>query len=292
MITIIELIRLSAEYFQKKAIETSRLDAELLLAHTLGVRRIDLYLNYDRPLQQEELRLFRALVSRRVHREPVAYITGVKEFWSLEFAVNPRVLIPRPETELLVEQTLKASEEVYRETGRPVSILEVGTGCGAVAVALARSLSHRAIITATDISPDALFVALGNAIRHGVKERVRFLCGNVLDPVEPGFLYHFIISNPPYIPSSLIPSLMPEVRQYEPIRSLDGGVNGLTVIRRVIREAAQRLMDGGRLLLEIGEGQQEPIRAILQETMAFEEPVFFQDLSGRDRVMGAALRRG
>ena len=197
MITIIELIRLSAEYFQKKAIETSRLDAELLLAHALGVRRIDLYLNYDRPLQQEELRLFRTLVSRRVHREPVAYITGVKEFWSLAFAVIPRVLIPRPETELLVEQTLKASEAVYGATGRPVSILEVGTGCGAVAVALARSLSHMAIITATDISPEALLVARGNAIRHGVKEHVRFLCGNVFEPIDPCLRYHFIISNPP-----------------------------------------------------------------------------------------------
>lgn len=292
MINIIELIRLSTRYFQEKKIESARLDAELLLAHALGVRRIDLYLNYDRPIQQEELRGFRSLVRRRAHREPVAYITGVKEFWSLEFAVNPFVLIPRPETELLVEQTLKASEPAYTRAGRGLSILELGTGCGAVAVALARSLSHKAIITATDISPEALSVARGNAIRHGVQENARFLCGNLFDPINPHFRYDLIVSNPPYIPSSLIPALMPEVRQHEPIQALDGGDNGLSVIGRIIQEAPSRLLDGGRLLLEMGDEQREHIRSLLKETGAFGELIFCRDYSGRDRVVSAALRRG
>jgi release factor glutamine methyltransferase len=292
MINIIELIRLTTRYFQEKKIESARLDAELLLAHALGVRRIDLYLNYDRPIQKEELRAFRILVRRRAHREPVAYITGVKEFWSLEFAVNPSVLIPRPETELLVEQALHASEAAYTKTGQPLSILELGTGCGAVAVALARILAHKAIITATDISPEALSVARRNAIRHRVQERARFLCGNLFEPIEPGFRCDLIVSNPPYIPSSLIPALMPEVRQHEPIQALDGGENGLSVIRMIIQEAPSRLLDGGRLLLEMGDEQREPIRTLLEESEAFGELIFSRDYSGRNRVVSAALGRG
>jgi len=288
----IELIRLTTSFFREKEIGSPRLDAELLLAHALGVRRIDLYLNYDRPVHDDELRSFRHLVRRRAEREPVAYITGVKEFWSLDFAVNPSVLIPRPETELLVEQTLRASESKCREPGCIISILELGTGCGAVAVALARSLAHRASIAATDISPMALAVARSNAIRHCVSEHVRFICGNLFDPINPDLRFHFIISNPPYVPSAAIPYLMPEVQRYEPVQALDGGVNGLAFIRSIIREAPYRLMDGGCFFLEFGDEQQEPIRTVIKETQAFKDPVFFHDLSGRARVVSAEVKGG
>ncbi len=291
MRNIIELIRLTTSYFQGKKIETPRLDAELLLAHALGLSRIDLYLNYDRPINDDELRIFRHLVRRRAKREPVAYITGVKEFWSLDFAVNPRVLIPRPETELLVEQTLRVLDSVKRDPGFLISILELGTGCGAVAVALARSLSHRVIITATDISPMALAVARDNAMRHCVRDRVRLICGNLFDPIHPGLRFHFVISNPPYVPSAQIPALMPEVQRYEPVQALDGGLNGLAVIRNIIRDAPYWLMDGGCFLLEFGDEQQEPILNIIKETQAFEDPNFFQDLSGRARVVRAEVKR-
>jgi release factor glutamine methyltransferase len=278
---------------ERAGIETARLDAECLLAHILASPRWRLVAERGRRLTPGEFGRYLALLQRRERREPLAYLLGMREFWSLLLAVSPGVLVPRPETETLVETTLAAVHEdrLGAAAGAPV-ILELCTGAGGIAIALARELPH-ATILATDVSRRALRVARENATTHGVVDRITFLRGDLwraLDgrgSVGPADL---IVSNPPYIPSAVIPTLMPEV-QWEPRQALDGGEDGLEFHRAIIAGAPVRLRPGGCLLLEIGADQAESVTRLAGESGGFEETRVVQDLAGRDRVV-VARRRG
>ncbi|WP_027713750.1 peptide chain release factor N(5)-glutamine methyltransferase [Desulfuromonas sp. TF] len=273
--TVLKVLQWTAGYLKEKGIEGGRLDAELLLSDALILDRVGLYLNYDRPLTTVELTFFRQQVGRRARREPLQYILGRAEFWSLPFVVNPAVLIPRPDTEILVEEALKrASVEA--------NILDVGTGSGAIAVALAHELPGAAV-EGVDISPAALEVAAENARRNGVDGRVRLGEADLARLPEGPF--DLIVSNPPYIPSDELAALMPEVRDFEPRLALDGGGDGLESYRLLARHAPSRLHSGGWLLLETGAGQAPAVRELLAEAGLLD--VFSRDdYAGIPRVVG------
>lgn len=267
----------------------SFLEAEVLLASVIGLDRAGLYRESERKLKQGEACLFRRLVRRRAQKEPVAYLTGFKEFMGLEFEVNPEVLIPRPETELLVEKALemacKKDLDYERLSGfRPdIFIADVGTGSGAIAVSLARHLPEARIL-ATDYSAGALAVAGRNARRHGVEKRITFFKGDLLSPLLElnlqGKIF-IIVANLPYIPSAELPGLMPDVRLYEPRLALDGGKKGLDLYQRLLPQAKELLAAPGCLLMEIGPGQGDAIGCLLEEN-GWGYKIFL-DLAGRER---------
>lgn len=273
--TILKVLQWTTDYLAQKGVARGRLDAELLLSDTLGIDRVGLYLNYDRPLAPAELAAFRERVGRRARREPLQHILGRTEFWSLPFLVTPAVLIPRADTEVLVEEALK------RAAG-PCSILDVGTGSGAIAVALAHELPA-ATVTAVDISAEALAVAAENARANGIEGRVGFHQADL--GALPGGPYDLIVANPPYIPAEGLAELMPEVRDFEPHLALSGGVDGLDCYRRLLPSAAGCLKAGGWLLLEVGFGQAPQVLDLLRET-GFDERFAARDLSGIERVVG------
>ena len=277
--TVQKIIRWTAEYFQNKCLDNPRLEAEVLLAHLLGIDRMGLYLNYDRPLKEEERIAYRDMIQRRMAGEPVAYIVGSKEFWSLRFAVSPECLIPRPATEHLVEEAVRIGKSLEP----PVRILEIGQGCGAVAIALAKEL-NQAEIVATDISPGAYSLARENAEKHGVQGRIRVVLGDLF-PLG-GKPFGLICSNPPYVPTAEILQLAPEVRDYEPLTALDGGGDGLRFFRLIAQGASAFLVAGGWLLLEMGQGQAAQVAAILQE-QGFAQIDLISDHAGVKRVIRA-----
>lgn len=259
--TILKLLQWTTEYFQKKGIESPRSEAEVLLSHTLGLRRIDLYLRYDQPLDPDELASFREIVRRRVAREPSQYITGRKEFWSMEFEVNPSVLIPRPETELLVE---KAVECVLTRGYRRV--LEIGTGSGAVIVSIVHELPVLEFAVATDVSYEAILVARRNALKHGVEDKINFVVSDLFSAFKGGALFDLIVSNPPYISNEEYKTLAPEIRNYEPsIALLGGGPDGTDKIRAILTDGWKYLKVGAMMLIEIGHGQTEGLKRFLGE---------------------------
>lgn len=288
--TILSILKWTTSYFTSHDIESPRASAEILLAHILGLRRIDLYIRYDQPLIQDELARFKTAIRRRVRREPVAYILGEKEFWSLPLAVTPDVLIPRPETELLVETALALQAPTMGADGRPaVRILELGTGSGAVALALAAEL-RTAFIAASDRSEKAIGVARANAGRLAMDGRIHFFCGDWFSCLRPsGARFDMILSNPPYIPSGEIERLQAEVSRYEPRGALDGGADGLSAIRAIIGQAPDYLRPGGYLLLEIGHDQSAAIERIADGCGAYAEWAFIRDYGGHFRV--ARIRR-
>jgi release factor glutamine methyltransferase len=283
--TILNLIRWTDEYFRRAGLTTPRLDAEVLLAETLAMDRVGLYTHFDRPLQPEELTRFKKLIRRRLQHEPVAYIIGKREFWSLTFKVTPDVLIPRPETEILVAEALKVLAHPEKKE-RNSRILEVGTGSGAISVALAKELPAASLV-ATDLSEKALSIAQENASRHGVRERIHFLQGDLFGPLEKGSAFDLIITNPPYIAQDDFPSLPPDVRNFEPRVALDGGKDGLTFFRNVLPRVGEFLSPEGWFLAEIGAGQEQKIRQIAQENDQFASCDFVPDLSGIKRVFKA-----
>lgn len=256
--TVLKVIQWTTEHFREKGMDNPRLEAEVLLAHLLGIDRMGLYLNYDRPLKEEERTAYREMIQRRTAGEPSAYIVGYKEFWSMRFAVSPECLIPRPETEHLVEEAVRIGKGLQP----PLRALEIGHGCGAVAIALAKELEE-AQIAATDISPGAHTLAQENAETHGVKGRIRFILGDLYPAGEGPF--NLVCSNPPYIPTEEVLQLASEVRDYEPLTALDGGADGLHFFREIARGAPAFLAEGGWLLLEMGKGQDPQVTAILQE---------------------------
>jgi len=255
----------------KSNIADASLEGELLLRHALGIDRVQLYIDLDKELTPQQEEAFRRLLERRLNGEPAAYITGHREFYGLDFAVNPAVLIPRPESELLVETVLSMAKI------RPLSTLaDIGTGSGAIAVSLAVNLP-RTLIYATDISVAALETALANCRKHGVSGRVRLLEGNLLEPLrEPVDL---IVANLPYVSQS---ELNPES---EPPLALDGGADGTERIEKLCRQAGGKLRAGGCLLLEIGQGQREAVTAILHNIFPGGTIEVFPDLAGIDRAV-------
>jgi release factor glutamine methyltransferase len=286
--TLLKLLKWTTEYFKSRDIEDPRASAEILLAHAFHLGRIDLYLRYDQPMSAEELQRFKPLVKRRVQREPVAYIVGEKEFWSLSFAVSPDVLIPRPETESLVEAALAL---IPSDGSGERRIFEPGTGSGAVIIALAKERPG-SLFFASDRSLRALSLARQNAGRHGLVPSIRFFAGDWFDACRrnrEGF--DLIVSNPPYIPSGVIPGLQPEVSRFEPRISLDGGTDGLRAIRHLIQEAPLHLKPGGGLLLEIGHDQKTPIAEIADRCGSYARIDFFNDFSGWVRGV-RLLRKG
>ena len=284
--TILRMILWSADYLAAKGVENHRLDAEWLLARALGVERLQLYLQYDRPLSLAEREAFKPLLRRRAGREPLQYILGRTAFRELELAIEPGVLIPRPETEVLVEEVLSWARSRDRKLE---SVLDVGTGSGAVALSLALE-GGCARVVATDVSQAALDLARENAKRHGVGRQVEFLHGSLFEPLEPGERFDVVVSNPPYIEAGEEPKLQPEVREWEPKEALFAGEDGLEVIRPLVTGAADKLLPGGLLALEVGSTQTETVAGLLEATGAFAEIRTRRDLSGRPRVVTAERR--
>jgi release factor glutamine methyltransferase len=281
--TILALIRWADERFKKEGLATPRLDAEVLLAETLGIDRVGLYTHFDQPLKPEELARFKKLILRRLRREPIAYILGKREFWSLPFKVTPDVLIPRPETEILVSEALKTQAHL---DGRALRILEIGTGSGAISIALAKGLPIARVV-ATDLSAKALSVAEENALQNGVREQIHFLRGDLFQPLQKGERFDLVITNPPYIPREQFPSLMPEVRDFEPRIALDGGINGLDFFQRALPMVGKFLDPGGWFLAEMGAGQDQEILKIAEKIPDLNSFDFIKDLAGIKRVFKA-----
>jgi len=265
--------------------DSARRDAETLLMHVASLTRTDLLAHPGRELDPAHLAAYQDAITRRLRHEPIQYIAGSQEFFGLDFAVTPAVLIPRPETEHLVEDVLKHLQARLPHD-RPLAIADIGTGSGAIAIALAAHLPH-AHITAIDLSPSALAVAQANAHRHGLDRRIDFFLCDLLEalPTDQQTAYFdVIVSNPPYIPTTDAPQLHPQVREHEPASALFAGADGLEIYRRLIPLARQALKPGGLLALEIGYGQREAVTALLHD---WHEVSFLDDLQGIPRVVRA-----
>jgi release factor glutamine methyltransferase len=275
MWAVLDVLRWTTAHFEKHGLASARLDAELLAAHAFAMSRIELYAHFDRPLGASELARYRDLVSRRLADEPVAYLLGHKEFWSLDLLVDPRVLIPRPDSETLVEEALDRVA-----AGASQRIADVGTGSGALALALAKERPE-AQIFATDVSPDALAVARANAERLNLA--VTFLEGDLNQPLAPAGRFDLIVANLPYIPSADIDGLAADVRS-EPRLALDGGRDGLALVRRLVAAAPDLLQPGGCLALEVGAGQSGAVAELLGAA-GFGGIRSRRDLAGIERVV-------
>ncbi len=278
--TVFKLLAWTETYFQKYGVDSPRLTAEILLGFSLGIRRLDLYLQHDRPLEDQELAQFKALIKRRKNHEPVAYITGEKGFFESSFQVRPGVLIPRPDTETLVTTAL---DLLARKPEKSNTVLELGAGSGAVVVSLAKA-SPKTRFFASDISETALDIAQKNAGCEGVG-KIDFFKGSWFDALQQRPFLDMIVSNPPYIPTSDIRHLAPEIKDHEPMIALDGGNDGLDCIRDIIGRACHYLVPGGHLLLEMGFDQRGKIMAAAQACTAYEGIEFIKDLAGHDRVV-------
>jgi release factor glutamine methyltransferase len=278
-----EVVRLSAGYLETHGSSSPRLDAELLAATALQLRRIDLYLQFDRPLEEAQLSAIRALVRRRGDGEPVAHITGEREFWTRAFAVTPAVLIPRPETETLVGLALQRARSLAPD-GAGLRIADLGTGSGCIAVTLAAELPG-ATVTATDISDAALVVAAANASRHDVTARLELVRGSWGDPVA-GRSFDVVVANPPYIPATELAGLARDVGEREPAQALDGGADGLDAYRAIFPGLASILAPAGWAAVEIDIRAAAAVAALGRQALgaAIVERVH-QDLSGRPRVV-------
>lgn len=278
--TILRVLQWTTGYFQRHGIAQARADAEVLLAHVLGVQRIDLYLHYDQPLTVDELARYRDLVRRRARCEPTQYIVQHQEFWSLELTVNSAVLIPRPETELLVERAIQLLGDTAAR------VLDVGTGCGAIALALATECPSAAIF-ASDASVQALQVARHNAHRHHLADRVTLVAMDLfsaLATTQP--VFDLIISNPPYIDADEFNRLPAAIARYEPRSALWGGSpHGLGVILQIIGTGLAYLKPAGKLLVEIGQGQAERLEETLAGNPHCKHYQFHKDYSGILRVL-------
>jgi release factor glutamine methyltransferase len=293
----LELSRLAAEHLAVNGVADARLEAELLLAHVLGLRRLDLYLQFERPLAPEEVAAYRDVVRRRSRREPLQYISGQAAFREIVLSVDPRVLIPRPETEVLVGEVLAtvaaghptarprpdADPDADPDAGSGLVALDIGTGSGVIALSLLRE-GPFARVVASDISEGALAVAAANAEALGLASRLELRLGSVWAPIGDAERFDVIVGNPPYIVESDRPSLMPEVRDHEPWSALTGGVDGLDVVREIVAGSPGRLAPGGFLALEVG-SDQTAVVARLATAAGFGWSRVVPDLTGRQRVV-------
>ncbi len=281
--TVKRLLEWTTDYFKKSGSDSPRLDAEILLAKALGCKRIDLYVSFAKEPSEDERTRFRAMVKRRAAGEPVAYLVGHKEFYSLSFRVTPDTLIPRPETEHLVVESLDLLAKMGSKGD--LSVCDVGTGSGAIAVALAKN-APKCRVTAVDISQPALDVARQNAETHGVSARVTFVASDLLAefPEEP--LFDLVVSNPPYVSESEYAELPAEVKNFEPKLALLAGEDGTAVIRRLAEQAAPRLHEGGRFLVELSPMIAKRIAEMLQK-QGWHDVRILRDLAGHERIVSA-----
>jgi release factor glutamine methyltransferase len=281
-VTVLEIIQRSTEFLAKKGVESPRLQTELLLAHVLKLPRMRLYLDFERQLETAQVDRFRELIRRRGQREPLQYIVGSTSFCGAELAVSRQALIPRPETELLAEQGWTFLNQLPEP-----SALDFGTGTGCLIVALALKCPA-ARLAALDVSGEALKLARDNAAHHQVQDRIQWFQGPGFTALPPAFRCHLIISNPPYIPTAEIETLQPEVRDFEPRGALDGGADGLDFYRQLAAEAAGRLEPGGKIMLELGDGQAETVRGLFEQQNWVVESVV-EDYTRRPRILIARI---
>jgi release factor glutamine methyltransferase len=278
---VLRLILWSADYLRGKGVESGRLDAEHLLAHVLELGRLQLYLEFERPLTPSELDTFRPLLRRRAGREPLQYILGHQPFRELELAVEPGVLIPRPETELLVGEVLAWAGSEGLEA--PV-MLDIGTGSGAIALSLAHE-GYNTHIVAVELSEAALEVARRNRDAAGLTDRVDLRRGSLFEPLGENERFDVIASNPPYVAEVDEAGLEPEVRDWEPKEALFAGADGLDVVRRIVTGARAHLKDRGLLALEVGAGQTAEVAELLRTAGGYEDVRVVRDYAGRPRFV-------
>ncbi len=284
---VVDLLDWTVGYFQQHGIPNPRLDAEVLLGHLLEKSRLQLYLHFEMPVFQEHLTPFRELIKKRIAHTPVSYLTNRKEFMSLDFYVDERVLIPRPETEQLVETILTTKTENFQR------LLELGTGSGVIATSLAVQQPEWKIV-ATDLSESALTVARKNAETHACVSQIEFLSGDLFEPVEAintnrDTRFDWIVCNPPYIKNTERDTLSPDVRDHEPEIALFAGDDGLAVIRRLIAEAPKYLAPSGKLILEIGATQADAVRTLLEAESAYTTYELFKDYAEKERIVLARV---
>jgi release factor glutamine methyltransferase len=299
--TIQKLLNWVTEYFKSKDVDAPRLSAELLLSHVLGLKRIELYTQFGRMVEQEQLTRLRELVKRAATHEPIAYLTGKREFYSLDFDITKDCLIPRPETELLVERAiefLRTRNGSPREmTASPISrgeqfICDLCTGCACVAVAIARNFAACRVV-ATDISDAALEVAARNISKYGLNGRIELLRGDLFEPVIPGLgpaIFDLIVCNPPYVSEPEFAKLAKNVRDFEPRLALAAGQDGLDIIKRIVAEAGQFLKPTGALMLEIGNEQGPAVRRLLESEGRFAAVTIEKDYQNLDRLAVAITK--
>ena len=276
--TVLNILAWTKNYLAGKGVENARLESEWLLSAALGLDRVGLYVNFDKPLTETELAVYRGMIARRARREPLQYILGSQEFMELDFEVSPAALIPRCDTETLVEEAIKRGLGVNR-------ILDIGVGSGCIAVTLALKLPGSQVC-GVEQSADALTLAKRNAAKHGVN--VTLVQGSLFEPFN-GVCFDMIVSNPPYIPTGEFDSLQPEVRDFEPREALDGGVDGLDFYRSIIPDATDHLNPGGWLLFEVGIGQAKRVLELFTQTGRFEELFTTKDPAGIERVVGGRI---
>ncbi len=285
--TVGRLLKWTADYLQSHGSDSPRLDAEVLLAKVLGCQRIELYTSFNTEPSEELRTAFRELVRRRAEGAPVAYLVGHREFYSLDFRVSPDVLIPRPETELLVVALLDLAKT--RTVGAKLTIADVGTGSGIIAVCAAKHLPG-CRVTAIDINPQAIQVAKTNAEMHGVIGRIEFVHSDLFAAIGREIKFDFILSNPPYVAADEWQALAPEVKNFEPQAALVAGSRGIEVIEALIPQAAERLHPGGYLLMEISPMIHDQVRELLAAEGRFELAETIKDLARLPRVVQARKR--
>ena len=283
--TVLEVIQKSADFLAKKGVDSPRLQIELLLARALKIPRLNLYLDFERSLSKAEAEVVRQMVKRRGRREPLQHIVGSTSFCGLEMHVTPAVLVPRPETELLAERAWLFLNGRQSGEPDPMSVLDFGTGSGCLAIAIAVQ-APTARVRASDISAAAIEVASQNAAAHRVSDKIEFVQGDGFSALPAGSLFDLIVSNPPYIPTGEIETLQPEVRDHDPRLALDGGEDGLGFYRRFAVEARPFLRPAGRLMVEIGDGQEAAIRELFARQEWCVESVQSDD-TGRPRILEA-----
>ena len=278
--TTLKLLNWTKGYLAGKGVVNARLEAEWMLSAATGLDRVGLYLNFEKPLNDDELALFRAMVTRRAKREPLQHILGSQEFCGFDFEVSADVLVPRFDTELLVSEALEMVPDA-------TAVLDIGTGSGCIAIVLSKHLPGAKVV-AVDLSEQALAVARRNALKNGAD--VEFLSGSLFEPVG-GRTFDLIVSNPPYIPTADIDTLEPEVRFWDPLQALDGGADGLDFYRKLIPAATDFLRPDGALLLEIGIGQARDVVDIFRECGGYGPVGTMHDMGGIERIV-YARRKG
>jgi len=292
--TIKRVLHWTTEYFKKKGVESSRLNAEILLAYLLKKTRLDLYLEFDRPLSSSELTSFRSLILKRSRHTPLSYITGERNFMDFKFKVSPDVYIPRPETEILVEKAIKIIKDLQlkadkdRILPKEITVVDLGTGCGNIAICLARELKNGKVY-AVDISSSALSVAIQNAKLYDTEKKIKFLLGDLFAPLEEMYLegkVDLIVSNPPYVATKEMDDLPLEVKK-EPRIALEGGEDGLNFYKRIAQKSPQFLRKGGVLALEIGYNQAKGVKELLSARKTFHSVQIILDYEGKQRIVSA-----